>query len=363
MKHSGLAAAACAVLGVGFAAQPAFGAVVKVDNQRLLVTPVQGVTGQPDPPDPGEANDIVVSQPTPGTFLVTDSGAPLTVGTKCTLTTANSATCNSGAAKHPIAKLEVYTGLGNDKITNNTNLPSVLNGGMGNDVINGGSGNDVLIGGGGSDTLNGGDGDDIIYSLGRGSDYTRSKSFNRITCGNGMDGVYATATDTVGTDCEKVAHNVNPPQNQDVAPANGTSGTAPVTTTPGAGTMIGGTTGATTGATTGGTTGPTTPATTRASAGLRIVSARVLHRALRLSGSMSPRSTARTVRVTLSAPVGKRIVRVSRTVSINSAGRYALVWRLGPRLQRVRRITVTVSYAGNAQFQPQSVRRTVMVHR
>jgi hypothetical protein len=344
MKNSGLVAAAVAVLGVGFAAQPAFGAVVKVDNQRLLVTPVQGVTGAPDPPDPGEANDIVISQPTPGTFLVTDNGAPLTVGTKCTLTTANSATCNSGAAKHPIAKIEVYTGLGNDKITNNTNVPSLLNGGMGNDIVTGGSGNDVLIGGGGSDTL---------------SDYTRSKSFNRITCGGGNDGVYATATDTVGTDCEKVAHNINPPQGQDVAPANGTPGTAPVTTTPAGGSVITGTPGTSGTPSTGGT--PST--TTRASAGLRIVSARVVRRQLHLSGSMSPRSTTRSLRVTLSAPIGKRIVRVSRTISVNSAGRYSLVWRLGPRMQRSRRVTVTVSYAGNPQFLPQSARRTVMVHR
>src|SRR5206468_4057240 len=139
----------------------------------------------------------------------------------------------SGAVKNPVSHLDIDTGLGNDHITNNTNVPSDLNGGMGDDVIVGGAGNDVLIGGGGRDSLSGGDGDDLIYSLGRGSDYVRSKSTNNISCGAGTDGVYATATDTVSADCDKVVRGVDPPKTGgDVVPTTGTPGTAPATGTP-----------------------------------------------------------------------------------------------------------------------------------
>src|SRR5919205_1881522 len=174
MKNSAVVAAACAVLGVGVAAQPAFGAVVKVDNQRLLITPVQGVTGAPDPADPLENNKITIDQPSPGTFVITDTGAALTAGLKCTQTNANTATCSSGAVKHPISHIDASGGGGDDVLTNNTNVASELNGGFGNDTLNGGSGNDILIGGGGRDVANGNAGDDLIYSLGRGSDYVRS---------------------------------------------------------------------------------------------------------------------------------------------------------------------------------------------
>jgi hypothetical protein len=78
---------------------------------------------------------------------------------------------------------------------------------------------------------------------------------------------------------------------------------------------------------------------------------------------MASGSSARALRVTLSARFGKRFVRTTRTISASPSGRYSLVWRLGPRLQRARRVTVTVTFAGNAQSQPQTVRRTVMVHR
>ena len=314
------------------------------------------MTGAPDPADPLENNKITITQPTPGTFVVTDTGAALTAGLKCTQTNANTATCSSGAVKHPISHIDVSGGGGDDVLTNNTNVPSELNGGFGNDTLNGGSGNDILIGGGGRDIANGNAGDDLIYSLGRGSDYVRSKSLNQLSCGDGTDGVYATSTDTVNADCEKVVRGVQPPANQDVPPAQGTPGGTPTGGTTG-------TTGGTTPVTTGGTTPVTQPTTTRSASGLRIASARVLRRALRLSGSMARGSSARALRVTLSAKIGKRTVRTTRTISASSAGRYALVWRLGPRMQRARRVTVTVTYAGNSQTQPQTVRRTVMVHR
>lgn len=64
----------------------------------------------------------------------------------------------------------IYNGLyGDDRFTNNTALPTVADGGYGNDVIVGGSGNDTLKGGFGNDRLTGGLGDDTLDG-GGGSD-------------------------------------------------------------------------------------------------------------------------------------------------------------------------------------------------
>jgi Ca2+-binding RTX toxin-like protein len=58
--------------------------------------------------------------------------------------------------------LVVVNGLaGNDRITNSTAIPSILNGGDGNDTLQGGSAADVLAGGADSDELYGGLGSDI----------------------------------------------------------------------------------------------------------------------------------------------------------------------------------------------------------
>lgn len=51
---------------------------------------------------------------------------------------------------------------GNDRIVNNTRVPSTLAGGDGNDTLTGGSADDVLDGGVGNDTLSGGKGNDIL---------------------------------------------------------------------------------------------------------------------------------------------------------------------------------------------------------
>lgn len=74
-----------------------------------------------------------------------------------------------------------FSGLaGNDIFTNNTGLPSVADGGQGNDTLRGGSaidqfsggdGNDTLLGNGGNDTLIGGGGDDSLDG-GEGNDTT-----------------------------------------------------------------------------------------------------------------------------------------------------------------------------------------------
>jgi hypothetical protein len=52
---------------------------------------------------------------------------------------------------------------GNDDFLNNTTIPSILQGGRGNDVLLGGSGPDQILGSWGGDILEGRAGDDIIY--------------------------------------------------------------------------------------------------------------------------------------------------------------------------------------------------------
>src|SRR5262249_25965792 len=54
---------------------------------------------------------------------------------------------------------------GNDKVWNNTDLPSVLRGGYGDDELHGGSARDVIEGGYGSDQLFGNDGPDELWAL------------------------------------------------------------------------------------------------------------------------------------------------------------------------------------------------------
>lgn len=62
-----------------------------------------------------------------------------------------------------ISRVEFDGGSGNDRCTNNTNLPSWQFGNDGNDFLVGGIANDYMIGGKGSDTLHGGAGDDDLW--------------------------------------------------------------------------------------------------------------------------------------------------------------------------------------------------------
>ena len=68
-----------------------------------------------------------------------------------------------------VEQLDVFANGGDDRVENDTSLPSSLWGGEGEDVLIGGSGNDWIIGGiGGSDLLLGGEGEDYL-SAGSGS--------------------------------------------------------------------------------------------------------------------------------------------------------------------------------------------------
>jgi Ca2+-binding RTX toxin-like protein len=80
----------------------------------------------------------------------------------------------------------VIGGPGDDDIT----------GYAGRQVLLGGEGLDVINGLGGADVLAGQDGDDTIYS--------RDHSVDTVSCGSGVDTVFADATDVVSPNCETV---------------------------------------------------------------------------------------------------------------------------------------------------------------
>lgn len=103
-----------------------------------------------------------------------------------TLQTPDGTTTRSLAASS-VARIDVALLAGDDSFTNSTRVPSVVDGGLGDDSLVGGSGNDRLLGGagrdaiegrGGNDTLIGGDGDDRLEG-GDGAD--------SLDAGDGMD--------------------------------------------------------------------------------------------------------------------------------------------------------------------------------
>lgn len=62
-----------------------------------------------------------------------------------------------------VTGIELYGQAGNDRLTAQVvNLPTLMDGGAGNDHITGGRQNDTLIGAAGADLINGGDGDDLL---------------------------------------------------------------------------------------------------------------------------------------------------------------------------------------------------------
>jgi hypothetical protein len=126
----------------------------------------------------------------------------------------------------------VYGGPGNDHIWMHSDGGNVLDGGPGNDVItserwDGFNPNWP----GGADTINGGDGNDEIH--------TQDQKRDVISCGAGVDEVFADNLDVVGADCE-VVHRLGSPQppddvwlRSDGRPVGVTiNGTAPYTNNP-----------------------------------------------------------------------------------------------------------------------------------
>ena len=199
---------------LGLGASPAFAAAVGVSGSQLVIE------GGP------EANVITIINPADQTFVVADSGAPVTATTpECLADTpaANQVTCVA-----PITRIVARGADGDDRITNETAVPSSLDGGTGDDVLVGGSGDDQIFGDTGRDAVDGRGGSDRFFMQG--------VLVDTITCGDGTDFATVDDGDVVAADCEQVVGRTEAPS----APAPGTTppgttppGTTPPATTPG----------------------------------------------------------------------------------------------------------------------------------
>jgi Ca2+-binding RTX toxin-like protein len=83
-----------------------------------------------------------------------------------------------------LTRLIAYGGAGNDtiRVAGAITLPTILDGGAGNDTIEGGSGNNIILGGSGNDILTGGQGRDLLIG-GQGADTIRGKGGDDILIG------------------------------------------------------------------------------------------------------------------------------------------------------------------------------------
>ena len=199
-------ALAVSLTALGLGASPALGAAVGVSGSQLVIE------GGP------EANVITIINPADQTFVVADSGAPVTPTTpECLADTpaANQVTCVA-----PITRIVARGSDGDDRITNETAVPSSLDGGTGDDVLVGGSGDDQIFGDTGLDTVDGRGGNDRFFMQG--------VLVDTITCGDGTDFATVDDGDVVAADCEQVVGRTEPS-----GPAPGTTpGTTPPGTTP-----------------------------------------------------------------------------------------------------------------------------------
>lgn len=79
---------------------------------------------------------------------------------------------------------------GNDLLSNLTDKPCTLSGGLGNDLIYGGTGADSLDGGDGTDVISGGDGDDTLQGRGGNDQLVGGKGNDCLVGGDGNDNLY-----------------------------------------------------------------------------------------------------------------------------------------------------------------------------
>jgi Ca2+-binding RTX toxin-like protein len=123
---------------------------VRKSGSELLVTTSGSVS-----------HNIVVST-VGGFFTVTDTGDTLFAGLGCGMS-ASVVRCSTAG----ISVVRVTGGNGNDRLTANVGVGTVLRGGNGNDALSGGTGPDVLDGGFGADRMRGGPGIDTVGYSGR----------------------------------------------------------------------------------------------------------------------------------------------------------------------------------------------------
>jgi RTX calcium-binding nonapeptide repeat (4 copies) len=137
---------------------------------------------------PDEYNAFEVSPGATG-LLVSDTGAPLTLGAGC-VRQGIEALC-TGAAR-----VEAELGDGDDVLTLSAPLPADIEGGDGFDTLSGGEADDRIDGGTGGDSAYGGGGDDSIV--------LRDAVEDTAACGAGRDTVRAEVRDQLDFACERV---------------------------------------------------------------------------------------------------------------------------------------------------------------
>jgi RTX calcium-binding nonapeptide repeat (4 copies) len=110
-----------------------------------------------------ETNDVKVTlEPDGGHILVSDAGAPLTPGTRCTARDDHAAVCD--VSGYPLTGSTFVLGAGSDRFTIGADIKAgvSVDAGAGDDEVSGGVGADTLTGGPGLDKLVGGDGNDLF---------------------------------------------------------------------------------------------------------------------------------------------------------------------------------------------------------
>lgn len=198
----GVLAGALAVTAVG----PSVASAAELSvggNGRLTFTDNTKPATPGDPAFVPQVNDLTIgraSDPVKGdTVTVTDAVTPITlgnVGARCSYLTFDQkqVSCAAVVGTSIISSIDVNAGSGNDTVRNQTDLPSTIDGGNGDDVIVGGTGNDVIKPGGGRDSVDAGAGDDIINTSGykaptATTSGTKGDPDQLITCGPGNDTV------------------------------------------------------------------------------------------------------------------------------------------------------------------------------
>ena len=183
--------------------------------------------------DPGEANSVVVDDPSSTTYTFAET--PIAAGAGCIQTNANLATCTNSSANVTVAMnlddmgdtvnaassnqaadtFQINGASGVDTLTG-TPLGDTINGGADNDTINGGDGDDAMNGGTGNDRFlvgdNSGDGSGDELTGGADIDravYTSCTTAVTVTIDGtnndgGVCGTGSAATDDVHTDVESI---------------------------------------------------------------------------------------------------------------------------------------------------------------
>ncbi|MEU4563919.1 calcium-binding protein [Actinoplanes sp. NPDC023936] len=140
-------------LGAGVLAAPAQAATTGVVSVAKS-TQVQYKAGS------GKASTVVVTRS--GKTVTIDDKYKIKAGKGCKQVKGDKTKVRCKLKKNPTRVL-VHAGDKNDKVTNKTGIPSLFDGGTGNDSLWGGSKADKLYGGTGNDYLSGGAGNDALY--------------------------------------------------------------------------------------------------------------------------------------------------------------------------------------------------------